>query len=157
MIWLYSAHLMGVPEAILPRSEAEALRLYDVARICEPYPDFESIIMANSLVSSVPLLVGLPMEGEGDELRKLAHTVVRAFIRHDLADQLKFPQANTRGIIKLMWLRTQLQRINRVLIPGRLRTDWFRNFTKMIDVSVYDDTISYRMPDHVYSEESRRW
>ena len=50
MIWLYSAHLMGIPEAILPRSEAEALKLYDAARLCEPYPDFESIIMANALV-----------------------------------------------------------------------------------------------------------
>ena len=57
---------MGIPETILPRSEAEALKLYEVARICEPYPDFESVIMANALVSSVPLLLGLSLHGEGE-------------------------------------------------------------------------------------------
>ena len=108
MIWLYSAYLMGIPEAILPHSEAEALHLYDVARVCEPYPDFESIITANALISSVPMLVGVNMDGEGEELRKMAYTVARAFIADDLADQLKFPQAKTRGIIKQMWLHTKL-------------------------------------------------
>ena len=157
MIWLYSAHLMGIPEAILPLSEDEALKLYDVGRLCEPYPDFESIIMANALVSSVPLLFGLSLDGEGEELRKLAYTVARAFIGDDLADQLKFPQAKTRGIIKQMWLHTQLQRFRRRLVPGRLRADRFNNLASMIEVCVYDDAISYRLPDHVYSEQSKRW
>ena len=157
MIWLYSAYLMGIPEAILPRSEAEALKLYDVARICEPYPDFESIIMANALVSSVPLLLGLTMDDEGEDLRKLAYTVARAFIGDGLADQLRFPQAKTQGIIKQMWLNTKLQRVKRRLTPGRARADRFNNFTGLIQVSVYDDTISYRLPDHVYSEQSKRW
>ena len=157
MIWLYSAYLMGIPEAILPRSEAEALKLYDVARICEPYPDFESIIMANALVSSVPLLLGLSIDGEGEDLRRLAYTVARAFIGDDLADQLKFPPAKTQGIIKQMWLNTKLQRFKRRLLPGRVRADRFNNFTGLVQVSVYDDSISYRMPDHVYSEQSKRW
>ena len=90
-------------------------------------------------------------------MRKLAYTVARAFIGDDLADQLKFPQAKTRGIIKQMWLHTQLQRFNRRLVPGRLRADRFNNFAGMIEVSVYDDAISYRLPDHVYSEQSKRW
>ena len=157
MIWLYSAYLMGVPETILPLNEAGALKLYDVARICEPYPDFESIIMANALVSSVPLLLGLSLGGEGEDLRMLAYTVSRAFIGDDLADKLKFPQGKTRGIIKQMWLNTQLQRIKRKLIPGQAQADRFSNFSGIVRVSVYDDTISYRLPDHVYSEQSKRW
>ena len=157
MIWLYSAYLMGIPETILPHSEAEALKLYDVARICEPYPDFESVIMANALVSSVPLLLGLPLRGEGDELRTLAYTVARAFIGDELADQLKFPQAKTRGIIRMMWLNTKLRRFKRGLVPGQSKADRFHNFKSLVDVSVYDDSISYRLPDHVYAEKSDRW
>ena len=157
MIWLYSAYLMGIPETILPRSEAEALKLYEVARICEPYPDFESVIMANALVSSVPLLLGLSLHGEGEELRKLAYTVARAFIGDELADQLKFPPAKTRGIIRQMWLNTKLRRFMRGLVPGQSRADRFNNFKSMVEVSVYDDSISYRLPDHVYSEQSERW
>ncbi len=110
---------MGIPEAILPRNEAEALKLYEVARTCEPYPDFEAIIMANALISSVPLILGLSIDGEGEELRKLAYTVARAFIGGELADQLKFPPAKTRGIIKQMWLNTKLQRFKRRIVPGR--------------------------------------
>ena len=157
MIWLYSAYLMGIPEAILPRSEAEALHLYDVARVCEPYPDFESIIMANALISSVPLLVGLKMDGEGEELRKMAYTVARAFIGDDLADQLKFPPAKTRGIIKQMWLNTKLKRFKRKVVPGKARRDRFNNFSNLVTVSVCDDYISYKLPDHAYSERSERW
>jgi hypothetical protein len=157
MIWLYSAYLMGIPETILPRSEAEALKLYEVARICEPYPDFESVIMANALVSSVPLLLGLSLHGEGEELRKLAYTVARAFIGDELADQLKFPPAKTRGIIRQMWLNTKLRRFMRGLVAGQSRADRFNNFKSMVEVSVYDDSISYRLPDHVYSEQSERW
>ena len=142
MTWLYSAYLMGIPETILPRSEAEALKLYDVARTCEPYPDFESVIMANALVSSVPLLLGLPLHGEGDELRNLAYTVARAFIGDELADQLKFPPAKTQGIIMKMCLNTKLQRFKRGLVPGQSRADRFNNFKSMVDVSVYDDSIS---------------
>ena len=157
MIWLYSAYLMGIPEAILPQSEAEALYLYGVARVCEPYPDFESVIMANALISSVPLLLGMSIDGEGEELRKLAYTVARAFIGDEPADQLKFPQAKTRGIIKQMWLNTKLQRFQRRFVPGRLRSDRLNNFRSLVEVSVYDEAISYKLPDHVYAEKSGRW
>ena len=157
MIWLYSAFLMGVPEAILPRSEEEALKLYDVARICEPYPDFESIIMANALISSVPMLLGLSIRGQGEDLRMLAYTVSRAFVGDDLADRLRFPPAKTQSIIKQMWLNTKIQRLKRRLLPGRAQADRFNNFTGLIQVSVFDESISYRLPDHVYSENSNLW
>ena len=157
MIWLYSAYLMGIPEAILPRSEAEALHLYDVARVCEPNPDFESVIMASALITSIPLLAGLTLDGEGGDLRKLAYTVARAFIGDDLADQLKFPRDKTRGIIKQMWLNTKLQCFKRKFVPGLASRDRFNNFSTLVSVSVYDEYISYKMPNHVYAEMSSRW
>ena len=35
-IWRYSAHLMGVPEAILFKGQQDALKLYDIGIMCEP-------------------------------------------------------------------------------------------------------------------------
>lgn len=157
MIWLYSAYLMGIPETILPRSEAEALELYDIARLCEPCPDFESIIMANALISSVPLVLGLNADGEAQDLRKVAYAVSRDLVGDELADQLRFPSANTRWLMKGIWMRTQLQRLQRALIPGRARTVRLNNFQHISAVCLYDDSISYKMPDHVYAEESKRW
>ena len=45
----------------------------------------------------------------------------------------------------------------RGLVPGQSQADRFNNFKNMVDVSVYDDSISYKLPDHVYSEQSRKW
>ena len=50
-------HLMGIPGAILPGNEEEALNLFEIGSICEPPPDFESIIMANALVNAAPLVL----------------------------------------------------------------------------------------------------
>ena len=35
-VWRYSAHLMGIPETILFKSEEDALKLYDIGIMCEP-------------------------------------------------------------------------------------------------------------------------
>ena len=35
-VWRYSGYLMGIPETILYRDEAEALHVYDIGHICEP-------------------------------------------------------------------------------------------------------------------------
>ena len=35
-IWRYTGYLMGVPESILFKDEEEALRLFEIAKICEP-------------------------------------------------------------------------------------------------------------------------
>ena len=58
-VWRYTGYLMGVPESILFRSEKDALELYEIGRMCEPPPDWDSIIMANGLVNSAPLVVGI--------------------------------------------------------------------------------------------------
>lgn len=38
-IWRYGGHVLGVPEAILFTSEAEARRIYEIGHLCEPPPD----------------------------------------------------------------------------------------------------------------------
>ena len=73
-VWRYSGYLMGIPETILFRDEAEALHMFDIGNMCEPEAPIESIVMANALVNSAPLLAG---RTSGEERQKLAHYVYR--------------------------------------------------------------------------------
>ena len=44
------------------------------------------------------------------------------------------------------------------LFPSRARDSDFANFSQLFDVTNYDEEgISYRLPTHVYAEESKRW
>ena len=157
-VWRYGGYLMGIPETILYRDEAEALRIFEIGGMCEPVPEAESIVMANSLINSAPLLIGMTDPEERRHLAKYVYRVSRALIGKELADQLNYPRSPTVGV--LPWFRMQ-GRIERTL--GRLFHKYmsqtnYTNLTSLLEVSVFDEAgISYRLPDHVYAEESSRW
>ncbi len=67
-VWRYSGYLMGIPETILFRDEEDALRIFEVGRLCEPPPSLESIAIASSLVNSAPLFAGLDDRNKRDKL-----------------------------------------------------------------------------------------
>ena len=155
-VWRYSGHLMGIPETILFRDEADALETFRIGLACEPDAELESISLANALVNSSPLIAGVT---EPAERRKLAHYVYRvsrALIGPQVADRLMFPRYPTSGV--LWWFRMQNRYddlMNR-LFPSRARKN--NQLSAMLDVSMVDETgITYRLPDHVYAEESSRW
>ena len=58
-VWRYTGLLMGIPEEILFHDEASALRAFRVGAMCEPPADDDAIIMANSIVNSAPVIVGI--------------------------------------------------------------------------------------------------
>ena len=157
-IWRYSAHLMGVPEALQWNSEKDALKLYDIGIMCEPPIDFESIIVANSLVNAVPAVVDITDSDEREKLVKLVYTISRALIGDDLADQLKFPDARTWGVLPLLRMRARYARAMRKVFPGRARAYSFNILSHFIGVSAYDEVgITYEMPTHAYAERSQNW
>lgn len=158
LTWRYSAHLMGAPGSILPQTEKEALTLYDIAMLCEPPIDFESIIMANSLVNSVPLVAGITDSRERHELVRQVYAISRALIGDDLADRLNFPGRRIRGVLPLMRLQARFNRAKRRVLPGLSRSYRLNNFAHIISASAYDEEgITYDMPDHVYAERSQWW
>ena len=158
LVWRYAMRLMGVPEAILPRSEEEAIRLYEIGSICEPPPDFESIIMANSLINAAPYVLEVADENDKAELLKLAYRVSRALIGNELADRLKYPRYSTRMLLTGVRLQTRLNRITDRLFLGRAQRRRFNNFGYLMSAAVYDEAgISYRLPDHIYAERSQLW
>ena len=157
-VWRYSAYLMGIPETILYEDEAGALHLYELGMILEPAPGEESIALANSLVHSAPLVAGITDPGERRELAKYVHKLSRALIGKSLADALNYPGRHSLGVLTLFKLQNQENSFMSRFAPKYVRRHNLSNFTSMLDASLFEDEgISYRMPDHVYSEESSKW
>ncbi|MDE2669476.1 MAG: oxygenase MpaB family protein [Chloroflexota bacterium] len=161
-IWRYSGHLMGIPDAILFTNEEDALELFRIGLLCEPEPSIESVVLANSLVNSAPLVAGITSSEERRSLSGYVYHVSRALIGKDLADQLNYPEpglfATSFGVLAWFRLNEKYDTLMRRLFPNRARDSDFANFSALFDVSNYDEEgISYRLPTHVYAEESKRW
>ena len=99
-VWRYTAYIMGVPESILFTNEAEALQLHRVAMLCEPPMPDESIIMANALINSAPLVAGVtdPPARRAMVEREI-YPVSRALVGDEVADRLRFPQNRKIAIL----------------------------------------------------------
>lgn len=156
--WRYSGLLMGVPESILFEGEDDALKLYDIGTMCEPEPSAPSIVLANSLVNSAPLVIGVEDPEAGKRLSQYVYKVSRALIGDPLADQLNYPKQSTFGV--LPWFRAQARydRFASRFLPKFARKSNFSNFTTLMSGSWYhEEGITYDLPDHVYAEESSKW
>ena len=155
-VWRYSGYLMGIPETILYHSEEDALKVVRIGRLCEPAPSAESIALASSLINSAPLFAGLDDRNERRKLAGYIAQLSRALIGVRLADELMFPESSTFGVL---WKFRALNRIERVL--GKLSTKRAAataNLTTILEVSMFDEGgTSYRLPDHVYAEQSSQW
>ena len=157
-VWRYSGYLMGIPETILFRDADEALRLWEIALMCEPDPPLESIVMAHSLVNSAPLIAGMTGPEERRNLAKYVYKLSRGLIGREFSDSLMYPPISSFGAV--WWFRMQ-QRYGNVLsklFRGRRQDSNFTRFTSLLDTSLFDEEgIRYTLPDHVYAEESHSW
>ncbi|MCY3790532.1 MAG: oxygenase MpaB family protein [Gemmatimonadetes bacterium] len=157
-IWRYTAWLMGVPDALLFRDEAEAREIFRVGYMCEPPFGVEAIAMANSVINSAPLVIGIEDKDERRDLLSYGYRLSRALLGDELADQLMFPKSRTTGALVYLRLRGRIQEVIDALRgPGQrakgLRT---QNFMTMLDISVLDEEgISYRLPDELHGDASR--
>ncbi len=157
-VWRYSGHLMGIPDSILFRDESDALELFKIGVICEPEPSFESIAMANSLVNSAPLVIGITDPAERRNLVKYVYGVSRALIGKPMAKSLGYPDGFTFGILPWFRMQVKFERLINRFLPHIARKSNFNNFTGLLEASAFDEAgISYRLPDHVYAEKSGKW
>ncbi len=156
--WRYSGLLMGIPDSILFQGEQDALKLYEVGTMCEPEPSAASVVLANSLVNSAPLVVGINDSVKGQKLSQYVYKVSRALIGDTLANQLNYPKQSTFGV--LPWFRAQARYERFILrfFPKIARKSNVSNFTTLLSGSwFHDEGITYHLPDHVYAEESSEW
>ncbi len=155
-VWRYSGYLMGIPETILYRSEEDALEVFRIGGLCEPPPSAESIALAASLINSAPLFAGLDDRNERRKLAGYIAQLSRALIGVQLADELMFPASSTFGVL---WKFRALNRFERMLRKlNSRRAAETANLTTILEVSMFDEGgTSYRLPDHVYAEQSSQW
>ena len=156
-IWHYTAWLMGVPDALIFRNEAEAREIFRVGYMCEPPFGAEAIAMANSVINSAPLVIGIEDKDERKALLSYGYRLSRALLGDELADQLLFPKSRTTGTLVYLRMRRRIQEIIEALRGPRQRAKGLRtqNFMTMLDISVLEeDNISYRLPDELHGDPS---
>ena len=157
-VWRYSGHLMGIPDTILFRSEEDALQLFEMGRLLEPEPDTESIVMANALIRSAPLVIGINDTTDRRKLVSYVYKVSRALIGDELADQLKYPDTSTLGVLPWFRLQKRYEATTARLFRSVGQAHRFSRFTELLGASAYDNAgTSYALPDHAFDERSSRW
>ena len=157
-IWRYTAWLMGVPDALIFRDEAGAREIFRVGYMCEPPFGVEAIAMANSVINSAPLVIGIEDKDERKALLSYGYRLSRALLGDELADQLMFPKSRTTGTLVYLRMRRRIQEVIDALRGPRQRAKGLRtqNFMTMLDISVLDEEgISYRLPDELHGDPSR--
>ncbi|WPZ32450.1 oxygenase MpaB family protein [Thalassobaculum sp. OXR-137] len=153
-VWRYSAHLMGVPHDLLFTSEDEALWLHRIGSTCEPPPTMESIILANGLINSAPLVAGFTEPKSRRALARKIYRISRAMIGDDLADQLNYPPMNTRGTLALLRLKNGAEQVLYRIAPSLGARRRASQFQTMLTVSLYGEQgASYRLPQHAHAEK----
>ena len=157
-IWRYTGHVMGIPSSILFRDEEDARHLLQVGSMCEPPPSPESIVMANALVNSAPLVIDVTDPSERRKLAGYVYKVSRALIGSTLADQLMYPSDTSFGTLFIFRMQERYRHLLAKLGRKRVENSNFIRFTSLLEASVLEEAgISYRLPDHIYSEESTQW
>lgn len=153
LVWRYAGHLMGVPENLLFTSEDEALHLHAVGGMCEPPATLESILLANGLINSAPVVAGITEASARRRLSRKIYRISRAMIGDTLADDLKYPRMNTAGVLPVLRLKNGGERLLHRIAPPLAVRRRASQFQTMLDVSLYaDDGIRYRLPGHLHAE-----
>ena len=157
-IWRYTGHVMGIPSSILFRDEDDAQHLRRIGSMCEPPPSPESIVMANALINSAPLVIDVTDPSERRKMASYVFKVSRALIGNTLADQLMYPPDRSFGTLFVFRMQERYKRLLGKLARKSTEGSNFIRYTSLLEASVLEETgISYRLPDHMYSEESSQW
>ncbi|MDF1791199.1 MAG: oxygenase MpaB family protein [Thalassobaculaceae bacterium] len=154
LVWRYAGHLMGVPDDLLSSSQADALHLHEIGALCEPAPTLESIILANGLINSAPIVAGITEPRARRQLARRIYRISRAMIGDNLADRLQYPPMRTTGTLAALRLKNGLERTLYSLLPALGARRRAGQFQTMLDVSHYaDEGATYRLPGHVHAEK----
>ena len=157
-VWRYTGLIMGIPDRIMFRDFASAVRAYEVGALCEPPPDFDAIIMANSIVNSAPIVLGFTEIKERRAMATYMYQVSRELIGDELADELSFRPGKLKKEIPLLRLRNFGDRMLRKVLPSLAKYRSLNRFRSLMDVSDLGEyEVSYSLPTSVLEEDSRPW
>ena len=157
-IWRYSGWLLGIPEAIMFDDEASAVRAFEIGTLCEPPPDEYGIIMANSLLNSVPLVLGIDDPAARKSETAKYYEISRSLIGNELAEQFKFPRPRAIPLLPILRARYLSWRLLGRLFPTWSAPHNLGSFTVLLqasDLGKYEH--DYRLPSALRDEDSREW
>ena len=157
-VWRYTGIVMGIPEAIMFHDQASAHRAFRIAAMCEPPPDDDAIIMANSIINSAPILLGVTETQERREMATFIYQVSRELIGNELADSFRFPKSRFIRQIPLLFLRNKAEQIAAKLLPPLAANRSMKRFNALLDASDLGEAAhSYALPTTLYDEDSQNW
>lgn len=113
-------------------------------------------MLANAMINSSPLMVGLNEPAERQKWARWMHEVSRSLMGDEFADQLKYPPSRYRFISILTRIRwsNQIDQILRTMFPFIERKRHTHQFRRLLDISYYSDKgLRYTVPHHVHSEK----
>jgi hypothetical protein len=157
-VWRYTGIVMGIPETIMFQDQASAHRTFQVAAMCEPPPDEDAIILANSIINSAPIVLGFTETSERRKMAAYIYQVSRELIGDQLADAFRFPKSRLVKHLPILALRNRAERTV-LKLSSRLRANQSRKrFKALLDASdVGEITHSYALPTTLYDEDSQDW
>ena len=157
-VWRYTGLVMGIPEVIMFHDHASSLRIFRIAATCEPPPDDDAIIMANSIINSAPILLGFTETKARREMAAFIYQVSRELIGNDLADSFRFPKSRFVKQVPLLFLRNRAEKATLKLFPRLLANRSRKRFNALLDASDLGEIEhSYALPNTVHDEDSRDW
>ncbi|MYA11988.1 MAG: DUF2236 domain-containing protein [Gemmatimonadetes bacterium] len=156
-VWRYTGLLIGIPPEVLFEDEASAVRTFELGRLCEPPPDEDAIIMANSIVNSAPLVVGINEVEERRKLSRYVYRVSRELIGDSLADAFLFP-THKRQVLPFFRMRGRTKRFLGRAVPSLCQKQDLERFKGLIDfVNLGRLEHSYSLPTALHDEHSSEW
>ena len=157
-IWRYAGLVMGIPDSIMFHDEASSCRVFEIGTLCEPAPDDDSIIMANSIINSTPIVLGITEPKARRAKAREFYRISRELIGDAKADQFKFPPRRRIPILPFIRLRYRLQVVMKTLFRSWVNRHDLGNFKIILessDLGVLQH--SYRLPTEFDDEHSRPW
>ena len=156
-VWRYTGLLIGIPREILFHDEESAVRAFEVGRLCEPPADEDAIIMANSIVNSAPLVIGITDVASRRKLASYAYQISRELIGNELADTFLFPKTR-RKAVPVLRVQNRTRRLVGRVVPRWRRARDLDRFNALIDfVNLGRLEHSYSLPTALHDERSSDW
>ena len=158
-VWRYTGHVMGIPSSILFQGRG---RCPPPARESGPCASLRPRRSQSSwrtrLVNSAPLVIDITDPVERRTLAGYVFKVSRALIGNKMADQLMYPPDSSFGTLFIFRMQERYKHLLAKLGRKKMENSNFTRFTSLLGASALEEAgISYRLPDHVYSEESSQW
>ena len=153
-VWRYTGLLMGIPEEIIFDDEASACRTFEIGSMCEPPADLDAIIMANSIVNSAPVIIGVTDSVERRKMTRVVTQASRELIGNELADSFMFP-TRRRRVIPWMRIQNRSRGVIRKVLPRLGAKQDRARFDALMEFAGFEKLrYSYRLPTALHDEQS---